>query len=119
MRVTDEAVIAALLTAGTHKQAAEAVGLSPTQLYARMRKDGFKEKLNEEKRRILERAAIAAQRRMSEAVDVMAEIMTNADNAPQVRLNAADALLRNAARLTEQSDILERVAALEAAFGER
>ena len=110
MRVTDEQIIAALLTAGTHKKAAEAVGLSQTQLYARMRKDAFKAKLAEAKRRVLESATVAAQGRLGEAV---AE-----ENAPQVRLNAAEALLRNGLKLTEQADILERMEQLEAAVAE-
>ena len=118
MRVTDEQIIAALLTAGTHKKAAEAVGLSQTQLYARMRKDAFKAKLAEAKRRVLESATVAAQGRLGEAVATMAAIMGNEENAPQVRLNAAEALLRNGLKLTEQADILERMEQLEAAVAE-
>lgn len=118
MRVSDEKIIAALLNAGTNKAAAEAVGLSETQLYARMRKDAFKAKLADAKRRVLESATVAAQGRLGEAVATMADIMGNAENSPQVRLNAADALLRNSLKLTEQTDILERVGQLEKAVGE-
>ena len=51
---------------------------------------------------------------MGAAVDATREIMDNSDNAPQVRLNAADAILRHGLRLTEQMDILDRLDELEA-----
>ena len=39
--------------------------------------------------------------------------MNDSENSPQVRLNAADALIRNNLKLTEQTDILRRLEALE------
>lgn len=47
----------------------------------------------------------------------MGEICQNTDTAPQVRLNAADAIIRNSLKLTEQNDILARLTELEAATG--
>ncbi len=51
---------------------------------------------------------------MTEAVAVVAGIMGENANAPQVRLNAAEAIIRNGMKLTEQTDILSRLDALEA-----
>ena len=79
-----------------------------------MKQPVFRAKLNETKMRILEAATVAAQGRMTEAVAVMADIMGEDENAPQVRLNAAEAIIRNGMKLTEQTDILSRLDALEA-----
>jgi len=47
------------------------------------------------------------------SVSTMSAIMTNEANSPQVRLNAADTILRYALKLTDKVDILERVENLE------
>ena len=114
LRATDEKIIAALLSCSTNRAAAAEVGLSERQLYTRMKQPAFRAKLNETKMRILEAATVAAQGRMTEAVAVMADIMGEDENAPQVRLNAAEAIIRNGMKLTEQTDILSRLDALEA-----
>ena len=53
------------------------------------------------------------QTQMGTAVDVMAEVMNEKSNSPQVRLNAADAVLRHGLKLTEQVDIMEQIAELK------
>ena len=45
MRVTDNALISALLSCPTIKQAAESVGLSEQSVYSRLRKPDFRTKL--------------------------------------------------------------------------
>nr|DAI22038.1 MAG TPA: hypothetical protein [Caudoviricetes sp.] len=40
--------------------------------------------------------------------------MMNREASPQVRLNAADAILRHSTKYTEIGDVLERIKALEA-----
>lgn len=47
----------------------------------------------------------------------MTDIMQNEKNAPQVRLNASDNLLKNMLRLTEAVDVQRRLAALEEKLG--
>ena len=47
----------------------------------------------------------------------MEKICQDNGAAPQTRLNAADAIIRNSLKLTEQTDIWDRLAALEAAAG--
>lgn len=115
MKKSDEAIISALLSCATNSQAAKQCGLSESQLYVRMRTDAFKKKYAEARARLLEHATALMQSNMSEAVSTMAEIMGNDKNSPQVRLNAADSIIRNGLRLTEQQEILERLEALERA----
>lgn len=113
MKISDEEIIAALLSAETNKKAAEACGLSETQLYKRMRADAFKSRYSHAKAQILDRAATTVQSGMNEAVSTMINIMRDEKTAPQVRLNAADSILRNGMKLTEQNEILARLEILE------
>ena len=68
-------------------------------------------------RELLERNTAALQGHLAGAIEVMDEICQNTDASPQVRLNAADAIIRNSLKLTEQNDILARLTELEAAMG--
>ena len=113
MKVTDEQIIASILSATTNKAAAEKCGLSETQFYKRIRADSFKRKLDRVKGELLVNVTTAMQNGMCEAAQTMLEIMRDARNAPQIRLNAADSVLRNSMKLTEQNDILRRLDALE------
>lgn len=61
----------------------------------------------------MENATRALQGRLSGAVEVLGEICSDPDVAPQTRLNAADAIIRNSLKLTEQTDILEQLRELE------
>lgn len=113
MKTTDEQIIAAILSSTTNKQAAEKCGLSETQFYKRIRADSFKQKLDQVKCELLANATTAMQNGMSEAAQTMLEIMRDMRIAPQIRLNAADSIIRNGIRLTEQNDILRRLDVLE------
>lgn len=83
-------------------------------MYTRMKKEEFQKKYRAACRDLLKNHTAALQAHMGAAVDATREIMDNSDNAPQVRLNAADAILRHGLRLTEQMDILDRLDELEA-----
>ena len=50
---------------------------------------------------------------MSEAVDIIGNIMRNPDNRPQDRLAAAKAVLEYGKKYIESGDILERIGNLE------
>ena len=62
---------------------------------------------------LLDRNTAALQGRLGAAIETMSEICVNAENAAQVRLNAADAIIRNSLKLTETNDILTRLEKLE------
>lgn len=47
----------------------------------------------------------------------MGEICSDTETAPQTRLNAADAIIRNTLKMTEQADILARLDELERQLG--
>lgn len=113
MKIPDEALISALLTSPTNAAAAQKCGLSVKQLYNRMASPEFRARLSEARRELLDRAVNALETRLSDAVQTVAQIMGDENVSPQTRLNAADALLRNALRLSERADIADRLAELE------
>lgn len=113
MKVSDEKIIAAIMTATTNDEAAKIAGLSLTQFYNRIRQPAFKEKLKDARSRLVDRATTALQARMGEAVDTMAAVMRDPEAPAQTRLNAAEAVLRNSLKLSERGDIIDRLEALE------
>lgn len=109
----DEKIISALLACPTIRAAAAACGVGESQIYIKLRDPDFKARYDEARRRLLEQATTALQGHLTDAVEVMAEVMNNDSASHQVRLNAAEAVLRNTLKLTEAVDITERLAALE------
>lgn len=118
MKVSDEQIIAAILSCSTNKQAAEACGLSEKQLYTRLSRPELKSKLATARTRLLESATSAIQARLGEAVEVMSNIMHNSETTAQTRLNAADAIIRNSLKMGERTDVLERITEIEKTLGE-
>ena len=106
-------MIAALITKSSVSAASKACGLSETQIYQRMKDPEFAILYKEARRDLLAGCTVTMQSQMGQAVETMAQIMTNEENTPQVRLNAADTILRHGLKLTEQIDIIERLESLE------
>ena len=109
----DERLIAALLSHTTVRAACEALGIGETQAYARLRDPAFRSKYERARRELLEQSTSALQGRISEAIDTMGEIMADPETPAQTRLNAATAIIGNALKLNEQTDVLSRLEALE------
>lgn len=112
----DEIIIAALISNPTIKKASEACGVSESAIYARMNKPEFKEKYERARMEMLERYSNQLQQRIGVASDIMLYTATSDKNAsPQVRLNAAEAIIRTSLKLTEQTEILKQLAELRKA----
>lgn len=111
----DEIILTALLTHGTIRQAAAACGISESVIYSRLRDENFRSEYDRQRRQLVSGATAALQARLCEAVETMGEIMQNSQNGAQTRLNACEAILRNSLKMTEQTDILERLDKLEQA----
>ena len=107
---TDEEIIAALMTGPTIQAAADAVGMPVRTLHDRMRTREFKALHAATRAQILRNAVEGLQGRLSEAVDTVAEIMTNPDNNPAVRLQAAQTILNNASKFAQQMATAEDTA---------
>lgn len=102
--ISNEEIIAALLQHGTIKDAAAAAGTTPRTIYDRMNDREFRSEYMEAKNDIIRKAVFTINEKLSAAIDAVAEIMTDKDNNPAVRLQAAQTILNNAgkfaARLT-------------------
>lgn len=118
-RLKDEEIVSALIECGTIKAAADMLGVQIKTLYSRMKQEKFKELYRSAKSDLLKAATAKMQSNLADACDVIAEIMKDADTSQQIRLNAADCIIRNTLKLLEQADILERVEELEAILKER
>lgn len=111
----NELIIAALINNTTVRAAATACGVSETQIYARLRDPEFKQQYDTARREMLEQSTAYVQGIIGEALQKMHEIMTDENAAPQIQLNAAEAIVRNSLKLTEQTDIIRQLAELTAA----
>lgn len=113
--VDDEKVIAALLQNPDVKRAAQSLEITPQCIYNRLRDSVFRAEYSAARGRVLEQACYTLQGFIADAVEVMHSIAVDTENAPQVRLNAADAMMRHMYRLTEIIDFETRIQALERA----
>lgn len=91
----DEKMIAALITNPTIRAAAKAAGVSESTLYKRLSDDEFVHHVHEQRHYLLLEAANNVQRRLAEAVDTIADIMHDEEAPPQIRLSAAESIIKN------------------------
>lgn len=99
--MTDEKLIAALLSAPTIRDAAKAADVSESLMYSRLKEYSFRKQLNEQRALILEDVRTALQAHLTNAVRVMGEICNDKKAPPQTRLNAAQSILKSALKLAE------------------
>ncbi|MCR4606695.1 MAG: hypothetical protein K5771_03105 [Oscillospiraceae bacterium] len=99
MTLTNDSIITALLTNDTNAAAASELGISESYLYKRMKSDAFQRAFSDAKAVIFAKCLEQAQRMLLKSVSTMAEIMDDINNAPQVRLNAAQAIITTVTRL--------------------
>lgn len=100
--VSNEQVIAALLQHGTVKAAAEAAGIAPRTIYDRMADRKFRADYMEARNEIVRAAVFSINQKLSAAIDTVAEIMSDKDNPPAVRLQAAKTIIDNAGKFAER-----------------
>lgn len=100
--ISDEAIIAALLSHGGIGKAAEAVGIAPRTIYNRMATPEFRAAYSAARADLVRGAVADLHAHMAEAVEVVAAIMNDPDAPPTTRINAARLLLDSAARFTDR-----------------
>ena len=114
-RLTDEAIVAALIECGSIKAAAASLQCTPRTLYDRMKKPEFKELYTQAKADILKTVTAQLQGEFSNSVKTLAKIRDDEEAPKQTRANCATSILQYGARFTEATDILERLEAIEEA----
>lgn len=109
----DEIILAALISNPTTKAAAEACGVSQTQIYERLKDPFFKRRYDEARLAMLEECTANMQKRIGAAIEGLANIADDITAPAQTRLNAYTAIIRESIRLTDQVEILKRIQQLE------
>ena len=100
--ISNEEIIAALLQHGTIKEAAAAAGTTPRTIYDRMNDRDFRAEYMEAKNDIIRKAVFSINEKLSAAIDAVADIMTDTDNTPAIRLQAAQTIINNAGKFAER-----------------
>ena len=113
--IDDEKILAALLTAGSVRKAAQITDISESTVRNRMADPEFRGKYDKLRGDLLQEATAGLTAKLESATGTMTEIMEDGQNPASVRVSAADAVLRHALRYVEAADILRRLDALEAA----
>lgn len=105
--------MAALLSCPTIQAASEASGIPVRTLYDMRVDPDFRSEYERRRRQLTETACTALQERMSEAVEIIATLMTESKVPPRVRLEAAKVILEYGLKSIEILDILPRLESLE------
>ncbi|MBQ9257444.1 MAG: hypothetical protein IJ181_10050 [Acidaminococcaceae bacterium] len=100
--VSDEQIIAALLSNGTIRAASAACGIAQRTLYDRMKSRDFMAAYTAAKTDLIRSAVVAANSRLSAAIDTVVEIMNNEQNNPATRLQAAQTIINTAGKFAER-----------------
>jgi len=100
--ISDEQIIAALLSNGTIKAAAAAVGISERSIYDRMNEGEFIALYKSAKADLIRGAVVNLNNQIQAAVETVVEVMTDKDNNAAVRLQAAQTILNNAGKFSQR-----------------
>lgn len=111
--ISDERIIAALLSCPTLEATAEQCGLSIRQLYERRQSEAFVRKLREAQDEALATTTRFLQKATGSAAATLLEIAESKVKPAQVRVAAARTILEQAAKYTETVDVQTRLEALE------
>ena len=101
-KVNDEKIVTALLNAGTIKGAAAAVNMSERAIYDRMKTGDFQELYKNARADMIRAAVVKINSHLQAAIDTAAEIMSDPENNPAIRLQAAQTIINTAAKFTQR-----------------
>lgn len=97
-QITDEMLIASLMTHKTIKEAAASVGCSERSIYSRMRDAEFEETYKCARLDVLRGVVSEVTLKAQDALEIVVKIMHDEDVSAQTRLNAANCILQFAER---------------------
>ena len=100
--VSDEEIVAALLSSGSIQEAAQAAGIAARTIYDRMGTREFRAVYSAAKSDIIRQAVFSMCGNIATAVNVIIGIMNNEENPAGTRLSAAKLLLDNAGKFTDR-----------------
>lgn len=100
-KITPAEVLAAISAGRSVKDAAALLNVSERTIYSVMATEEYNEMRREMQTAVLNACTACTISQMQQAAQVIADIMNDAENAPQVRLNAAAAIMKNALALLD------------------
>ncbi len=100
--VSDEEIIVSLLSNGTIKAAAAAVGISERSIYDRMNEGEFIALYKSAKADLIRGAVVNLNSQIQAAVDTIIEVMQDSNNNAAVRLQAAQTVLNNVGKFADR-----------------
>lgn len=109
--ISDEEIIAALLSSGTIREAAQAAGISERALYERMKGGDFQALYKSAKADTIRAAVVSLNSKLQAAIETVSEIMQDQEANPATRLQAAQTILNNAGRLADRLQAAENITA--------
>lgn len=112
-RISDERMIFAILSNKDILTASKTLGISVQSIYNRLRKPEFRQRLQQERQGKFEVANSKLTDSMGRAVDVLVEILEDANVSAGVRIRASQILLDITLKVTEQANIIQRLDSLE------
>lgn len=113
IKTKDEKIMAALLICGTVKEAAESAGVSLGTVYSRLKNEEFFTEYQNRKDAAINEATAQLVSTLALAVKTVNDILLDPKTASQIKLNAAQLILTNTLKYTEQVTLLRRVEKLE------
>jgi len=114
-----EAAVAALITQRNQEEAARAVGIGVATLIRWQKDPEFQTAYREARRTVHQQSAARLQQATGAAVTTLLKVLVDPATPASVKVRAADSVLDHSAKAIELEDIEARVAAIEAAVGER
>ena len=114
MTAKQQKALAALVRAPTLEAAATAAGVGYSTLRRWLKEDEvFRRAYSEAVAELLEDASIQAKRSLSQALDVLQEVMTDGDENAQARITAARSMLEYGLKLHDAAEVEKRLQELE------
>ena len=110
--INDDAILAALLTSDTRKEAAEKAGVSERTLYNKMNNVDFNLKYAKARKNLVNKAAFQIQRALSTSISELRKIVENGAKDSD-RISAARTLLEYGLSYTELAEIKRQITELE------
>lgn len=107
-KVSNEQIVAALLTSGTIRATAKTLNISERTIYDRMTEGEFVELYKGAKTDLMRQAVFSLNEQIQSAICTVAEIMNNEDNNAAIRLQAAQTLLNTASKFTQRLESEEQ-----------
>lgn len=117
MKVSDEALIAALIKYGSHQKAAAELNISQNTITNRLKRNDFRKRYEAAKSALLQEAVDSMKAQLKGAVGTLTEVMNDKESPATVRVSAADSLLRHSIRYIEVAEIESRISKLESDRG--